>query len=107
MMAEFGADDSTAVALQLLFRTGVRPFFVAWLTLALLLFALGRLSHAGDELAIAGFVTATDQEASDGYFSVGSDAMVVVRQGTSLQRWLKMHAGQRVHVTLESDVRAQ
>jgi hypothetical protein len=27
----------------------VRPFFLAWLTIALLLFALGRLSRAGDE----------------------------------------------------------
>jgi hypothetical protein len=86
----------------LLFRCAVRPFFLAWLTLALLLFALGRLSHAGDELAIAGFVTATEQEATDGYFAVGSDAMVVVKQGTSLQRWLKMHSGVRVRVTLEA-----
>ena len=80
----------------------MRPFFLAWLTLALLLFALGRLSHAGDEMSIAGFVTATEQEASEGYFSVGGDAMVVVRQGTSLQRWLKVHAGQRVRVTVEA-----
>lgn len=80
----------------------MRPFFLAWLTLALLLLALGRLSHAGDELAIAGFVTATEQDATDGYFGVGSDAMVVVKQGTSLQRWLTMHSGVRVRVTLEA-----
>jgi hypothetical protein len=80
----------------------VRPFFLAWLTLALLLFALGRLSHAGDEMSTAGFVTATEQEASEGYFSVGGDAMVVVRQGTSLQRWLRVHAGQRVRLTVEA-----
>jgi hypothetical protein len=42
-----------AVALQLLIRTGVRPFFLAWLTLALLLFALGRLSRAIDGVATA------------------------------------------------------
>lgn len=41
------------MALPLLFPTRVRPFFLAWLTIALLLFALGRLSHAGDELSIA------------------------------------------------------
>jgi len=80
----------------------VRAFFLAWLTLALLLFALGRLSRAGDELAIAGFVTATEQEASEGYFAVGGDTMVVVKQGSSLQRWLKLHSGQRIRVTLES-----
>ena len=79
----------------------VRAFFLAWLTLALILLALGRLSRAGDELAIAGFVTATEQDASEGYFAVGDDTMVVVKEGSSLQRWLKMHTGQRVRVTLE------
>jgi hypothetical protein len=81
---------------------GVRPFFLVWLTLALLLLALGRLSRAGDELAIAGFVTATEQDASEGYFAVGGDTMVVVTQRSSLQRWLKTHSGQRIRVTLES-----
>jgi hypothetical protein len=90
------------MALQLLFRTRVRPFFLAWLTVALLLLALGRLSHAGDELSVAGFVTATEQEASDGYFSVGGDAMLVVKPGTSLQRWMQVHAGQHVRVTVET-----
>ena len=80
----------------------MRPFFLAWLTIALLLFALGRLSHAGDELSIAGFVTATEQEANDGYFAVGSDAMIVVKPGTSVQRWMQMHAGQHVRVTVET-----
>ena len=59
--------------------------------------------RAGDELAYAGFVNATDQEAIDGYFSVGDDAMVVVKQGTGLQSWLKAHSGQRIRITLEPD----
>ena len=80
----------------------MRPFFLAWLTIALLLFGLGRLSHAGDDLAIAGFVTATEQEASDGYFSVGGDALLVVKPGTNLQRWLQMHTGRHVRVTVET-----
>src|SRR3954470_19799617 len=44
--------DGTSVAIS----ERVRPFFLAWLTVALLLLALGRLSHAGDELSVAGFV---------------------------------------------------
>ena len=80
----------------------MRPFFLAWLTVALLLLALGRLSHAGDEMSIGGFVTATEQDASDGYFSVGGDAMLVLRQGSSVQRWMQMHAGQHVRVTVET-----
>ena len=79
----------------------MRPFFLAWLTLALLLFGLGKMTHAGDELAFAGFISATDQEATEGYFALGNDAMVVVKPGSGLQRWLKTHSGQRVRVTLE------
>ena len=80
----------------------MRTFFLAWLALALILLGLGRLSRAGDELAIGGFLTATEQEANDGYFAVGGDTMVVVKQGSSMQRWLKTHSGQRIRVTLES-----
>jgi hypothetical protein len=79
----------------------VRPFFLAWLTLALLLLGLGQFTAASDELAIAGFVTATDQEATDGYFGVGDDAMMVVKQGTGLQRWLKAHSGYKIRITFE------
>jgi len=81
----------------------VRAIFLAWLMLALILLALGRLSHAGDEMAIAGFLTATEQEANDGYFTVGGETMVVVRRESSLQRWLKMHSGQQIRLTLQPD----
>jgi hypothetical protein len=81
----------------------MRPFFLAWLTLALLLLVLGRLTVASDELAMAGFLSATEQEANEGYFAVGDDAMVVVKQGSGLQRWLKAHSGQRIRVTFSRD----
>jgi hypothetical protein len=81
----------------------MRPFFLAWLTVALLLLVLGRFTAASDEVAIAGFVNATDQEATDGYFAVGGDTMVVVKQGSGLQRWLQAHSGQRIRVTLVPD----
>lgn len=79
----------------------MRPFFLAWLTLALLLFGLGKMTRAADELAMAGFVNATEQEASEGYFALGNDTMVVVKPGSGMQRWLKTHTGQRVRVTME------
>jgi hypothetical protein len=79
----------------------MRFFSLAWLVLAFLLLGLGHYTHAGDRLEIAGFLTATDQEAADGYFSLGDDAMVVVTQASGLQRWLKGHAGQRVRLSLE------
>ena len=79
----------------------VRPFFLGWLFLALLLLGLGKMTRAGDQILFSGFVNATDQEASEGYFAIGSDVMVVVKPGSGLQRWLKTHAGQSIRVTLE------
>ena len=81
----------------------MRPMFLAWLTLAFLLLVLGRLSHAGDQMEVAGFINSTDQEADEGYFAVGGDAMVVVKQGSGLQRWLKSHSGQRIRLVLAPD----
>ena len=81
----------------------MRRFFLAWLTLALLLLVLGKFTAAGDEIALAGFLNATEQEAAEGYFGVGSDAMVVVKQGSGVQRWLQAHAGQRIRVTLTTE----
>jgi hypothetical protein len=77
--------------------------FLAWVILALFLFGLGHLTHAGTGFETAGFVTATDQEAEAGYFAVGADAMLVVKPGAGLQRWLKEHSGQRVRLVLEPD----
>jgi hypothetical protein len=81
----------------------MRPMLLVWLTMALLMFGLGRLTHAGDQIEIAGFISATDQEADEGYFAVGGDAMVVVKQGSGLQRWLKSHKGQRIRLGLTQD----
>lgn len=80
----------------------MRSMFLAWLTFALLLLALGRLTRATDEMEVAGFVTATDQEAAEGYFAVGDDAMLVVKQGSGLHGWLRSHTGQRVRLVLAS-----
>ena len=79
----------------------MRPFILAWLSLALLLLGLGKMTRAGNEMLVSGFVNATDQEASEGYFAIGGDVMVVVKQGSGLQRWLKSHNGQPIRVTLE------
>jgi hypothetical protein len=82
----------------------VGRFFLAWLTLALLLLGLGRFTAASDAMAIAGLVSATEPEGNEGYFSVGADAMVVAKSGSGLQRWLRAHSGQRVRITLEADL---
>jgi hypothetical protein len=78
----------------------MKAMFFAWVTLALLLLALGRFTHADDQMEVAGFLTATEQEAQEGYFAVGGDAMIVVKQGSGLQRWLQTHSGQRIRLVL-------
>ena len=60
----------------------MRPFFLAWLTLALLLLALGSFTSARDKLARARFLNASRQEARGGSFQAGGDAMAVVKQGS-------------------------
>jgi len=70
----------------------MRPFFLAWLTLALLLLVLGSFTAADDGLPIAGFPNTSGQQASDSHFQVGDDAAVVVKQERGLQRRLKTHA---------------
>lgn len=77
------------------------------LTFALLMFALGRLTRANDEMEVAGFVTATDQEAAEGYFAVGDDAMLVVKQGSGLHGWLRSHTGQRIRLVLANGGRVE
>ena len=79
----------------------MRLFLLVCLSLALLLLGLGRMIDAGDQMSISGFVSATDQDASEGYFAVGGDALVVVKPQSGLQRWLTAHSGQRIRVTLE------
>ena len=61
----------------------MRPFFLAWLALALLLLALGSFTSARDKLARARFLNASRQQASGGSFAEGGDAMVVERKGSA------------------------
>ena len=74
------------LAFPLLNRGGMRPFFLAWLTLALLLLALGSFTSARDKLARARFLNASRQEASGGSFAAGGGAMVVVKQESAATR---------------------
>jgi hypothetical protein len=57
---------------------------------------------ARDGIDAIGLLGATEQEADEGYFSVGQDHMVVTKQGSEIQKWLKAHVGQRVRLTLET-----
>jgi hypothetical protein len=72
---------------------------LGWIVFGLLLLGLGEL-RADDGLQVTGQVTATDQEADEGYFAVGQETMVVVKPGSGMHNWMRSHMGQKVTVTV-------
>lgn len=83
---------------------GVGRFILAWTILALLLFSFALGLSAYDTAIVTGQLTATDQEADEGYFALGMEAAIVAKPGSELHRWLTSHAGQRLKLSLEPDL---
>ncbi len=83
----------------------VRIAMTAWLTLALILVALG-LGRAQDrdETVLTVQVSSADHEAQEGYFSLGDSATLVAKPGTDLHRFLSRQRGKKVKITLTEDV---
>jgi hypothetical protein len=79
----------------------VRRFMLFWVVFAVVLLGIGRLVAQDDKVEVEAQVGATYQEADEGYFSFGQDTMVVTKQGSDLQKWLKAHVGQRVKLKVE------
>lgn len=50
---------------------------------------------------ITGVLSATELEASEGYFVVGEAFSIVTKPGTSTHDWATKHRDERVRVTLE------
>jgi hypothetical protein len=67
-------------------------------------FALGLVlaaaARAEDAPAVTGIVSASEHEADEGYFAIGSDTMLVARPNSALHRWLRERNGQQVRVTI-------
>lgn len=86
-------------------RDILRRGWLVWTGLALLVMAFSAFGaftlHAEDAMTVTGQVSATDQEADEGYFAVGHETMIVARPGSDLHKWLRGHAGQRVTLTLD------
>lgn len=72
---------------------------LAWTILVLLLLGASLIAH--DPAAVAGQLSATEQEAEEGYFALGPDATIVARPGSELHRWLRNHTGQQIKLSLE------
>lgn len=61
----------------------------------------GAAVAAEDAFSVAGRVSATDQEAQEGYFAVDQQTMIVVKPNSPLHAYLKTKVGQRVRITVE------
>ncbi len=79
----------------------MRRLILSCVVVAVILFGIGRLDAQDDKMEVEAQVGATYQEADEGYFSFGQDTMVVTKQGTDLQKWLKAHVGQRMKMRFE------
>jgi hypothetical protein len=79
----------------------MRRSVLFWVFFASFLLTIGHLVAQDDRMEVQAQVGATYQEADEGYFSFGQDTMVVAKQGSELQKWLKAHVGRRMKVTFE------
>ncbi len=57
-----------------------------------------------ESFEITGQLGATDQEAQEGYFAVGSETMIISKQGSKLHSYLSSHVGQRVRIHISPDI---
>jgi hypothetical protein len=64
-----------------------------------LLFGLGVAAQEG--FVLTGRLSATDQEADEGYFAIDQQTMLVVKPGSELHAFLRGQAGKRVRIVVE------
>jgi hypothetical protein len=79
----------------------VRGAMIGWMVFAALLLGLsiGRAADR-DETSMTVQVSSAEHETVEGYFSLGSDATVVAKPGSELQRFLARQNGKKVRVTV-------
>lgn len=70
--------------------------------LGLVLMGLG-VALAQGGYSLSGRLGATDQEAQEGYFAIGDQAMIVVRPGTEMHAFLRGKIGLRIRLTIEPE----
>jgi hypothetical protein len=64
---------------------------------------LGFTVAAQEGFILSGRLSATDQEADEGYFAIDQETMLVVKPGSELHTYLRGMAGKRVRITVEPD----
>lgn len=68
---------------------------------AIVLMGLGLAAQDG--FSVGGRLSATDQEAQEGYFAIDQQTMIVVKPNSSLHTYLKGKVGKKVKITVEPD----
>jgi hypothetical protein len=56
---------------------------------------------AQEGFSLIGRLSATDQEADEGYFAIDQQTMIVVKPGSELHAYLRGQAGKHVRITVE------
>ena len=77
----------------------MRPFLVLVALFGMLLSGWALAAQQG--FTLSGRVSATDQEAQEGYFAIDNQTMIVVKPGSELHNYLRARVGQRVQMTIE------
>jgi hypothetical protein len=62
---------------------------------------LGLKLAAQEGFILNGRLSATDQEADEGYFAIDQQTMIVVKPGSEFHAYLRGQAGKRVRITVE------
>lgn len=75
----------------------------AWIVGVLVLGTGGWVAaqSVSDATTVSGQLTASEQEADEGYFALGRETMLVVKPDSTVHHWLRARAGQQVRVTIE------
>jgi hypothetical protein len=79
----------------------MRRLLVVVTLLGTLLVGLGVAAQEG--FVLSGRLSATDQEADEGYFAIDQQTMIVVKPGSDLHAFLRGQSGRRVRITVEPD----
>lgn len=79
----------------------MRRAMIGWMVFAALLLGLsiGRAADR-DEASLTAQVSSAEHETEEGYFSLGSDATVLAKPGSELQRFLARQNGRTVRITV-------
>ena len=65
---------------------------------------LAGLIAAGQQgFSVSGRLSATEQEAQEGYFAVDSQTVIVVKPNSEFHAYLRARVGQRIRVTVEPE----